>query len=107
MSLQDERGEVGEARRLHLRHERRHIDAAVLGSVGSQTPRGLLELALAADPPPSAGLVPRDRDVDEPLEEVALLRLCGAPDVLEHLVRREELILPDQVEPALKLRLRP
>src|SRR5438132_13807362 len=105
MSLQDERGEVGEACRLHLRHERRHVDAAVLGSVGSQTPRGLLELAPAADPPPSAGLVPGDRDVDEPLEEVALRRLGRAPCFLERLVRREVLAATQQLDPLCECRV--
>jgi hypothetical protein len=64
-------------------------------------------LALAADLVAAAGLVPRDRDVDEPLEEVALLGRCSTPDILEDLVSREELALADQAEAAPELRLRP
>jgi hypothetical protein len=63
----------------------------VLRCVRAEAPRRLLELALAADPVPAAGLVPRDRDVDEPLVEVALLRRRRAPRQLELLVRGEEL----------------
>ena len=93
--------------RSHLREHAFDVDSAVGRGEGRESPRRLLELPPRCDGTAAAGLVPGDRDVDEPLEEVALLRLCGAPDVLEHLVRREELILPDQVEPALELRLRP
>ena len=46
------------------------------------------------------GLVPRDGDVDEPLEEVALRRLGRPPGVLELLVRLEVAAVPDQLEPA-------
>jgi hypothetical protein len=63
----------------------------VLRCVRAEAPRRLLELALAADPVPTAGLVPRDRDMDEPLVEVALLRRRRAPRQLELLVRSEEL----------------
>ncbi|HEY3069728.1 MAG TPA: hypothetical protein VGJ34_05385 [Gaiellaceae bacterium] len=68
---------------------------------GGEAPRRLLELALAADPVSSPGLVPRDGDVDEPLKEVTLLSTGGAPDVLQHLVRGEVLAALDQLEPAL------
>jgi hypothetical protein len=67
----------------------------VLRGVRPEPPCRLLELALAADPVPAAGLVPRDGDVDEPLVEVALSRLRRAPRQLELLVRREELAAPD------------
>ena len=50
---------------------------------------GLLELTLAPDPVAAAGLVPGDDDVDEPLEEVALIGLGGAPGELQLLVRLE------------------
>jgi hypothetical protein len=48
-------------------------------------------LPFAADAVAAPGLVPGDREVDEPLEEVALLGRRGAPRVLELLVGREEL----------------
>ena len=60
----------------------------------------LLELTLAADPVAPAGLVPRDRDVDEPLQEVALRRLRCAPVELEVLVGGEVLAGADQLEPS-------
>jgi hypothetical protein len=64
----------------------------------------LLELALAADPVPAPGLVPRDGDVDEALEEVPLLGRCRAPRQLELLVRGEELAAPDELYALLKVR---
>jgi len=57
----------------------------------------LLELPLEPDPVPAAGLVPRDDDVHEPLEEVLLLGRRRAPGVLERLVRREVLAPPRKV----------
>ena len=65
----------------------------------------LLELALAADPVPAAGLVPRDGDVDEALVEVPLLWRRRAPRQLELLVRGEELAAPDELYALLKVRL--
>jgi hypothetical protein len=65
--------------------------------VRAESPRRLLELALAADPVPAPDLVPRDRDVDEPLVEVALLRRRRPPCELELLVRGEELAAPNQL----------
>lgn len=47
-------------------------------------------------------MVPRDRDVDEPLEEVLFVRAGGSPGQLELLVRGEELAAPDQLEAVLK-----
>ena len=75
----------------------------MLRRVRPEPPGRLLQLALAADPVAAAGLVPRDRHVDEALVEVALLRLGRAPGVLELLVRREVFAAPDQVEPGFKL----
>jgi hypothetical protein len=74
-----------------LPEDRCHVHASVLGSVRREAAGGLLELPLAADTVAAARLVPRDREVDEPLEEVALLGRRGAPRVLELLVGREEL----------------
>jgi hypothetical protein len=51
----------------------------------------LLELPLGADLSATPRLVPRDRDVDEALEEVAFRGGRGAPGVLELLVRGEVL----------------
>ena len=63
----------------------------------------LLELSLEADSVPAAGLVPRDDDVHEPLEEVLLLGLGCAPRVLERLVRLEVLASSREVEPPLQI----
>jgi hypothetical protein len=80
----------------------------VLRRIRPEAPRRLLELPLAADAVATAGLVPGDGDVDEPLEEVALLVLGGPPGVLELLVGREELAPADQIEAGGELvRLRP
>ena len=83
--------------------ERGHVDAAVLGRERVEPPGRLLELPLAARLVPAAGLVPGDDDVDEPLEEVLLGRLRGAPRVLERLVRGEVLTCPGEVEPAFEV----
>ena len=81
------------------RAERRFdVDAAVPRGVGAEPPRGLHELALAPWPPPTPGLVPRDSDVNEPLQEIALRRRRLPPLVLELLVRGEELPRGDQLE---------
>ena len=60
----------------------------------------LLELPLAARPLSTAGLVPGDDDMDEPLEEVLLGRLGGAPGILERLVCREVLSRSRQLQAA-------
>jgi hypothetical protein len=65
----------------------------------AEPPSRLRELPLAADRPAAAGLVPGDRHVDEPLEEVPLLRGCGAPGELELLVRLEVAAGAEQREP--------
>ena len=71
--------------------------------VGPESPRRLLELALAPDMVPALRLVPGHGDVDETLEEVSLLGRRRAPRVLERLVRGEELAAPNQLEPAREL----
>ena len=66
-----------------------------------QAARRLLELPLAREAAAGhAGVMPGDDHVDEALEEVALLRLCGAPRLFERLVRREVLLAARQLEPA-------
>ena len=59
---------------LDLREDSGDVHAAVLGRVGPEPARRLLQLPLAADAVAAPGLVPGDRDVHEPLEEVALGR---------------------------------
>ena len=75
----------------------------MLGRVGPESPSGLLELALAADAVAAAGLIPGDGDVDEPLEEVALLRRRRTPGVLELFMGAEELAAADQVQSTREL----
>jgi hypothetical protein len=75
----------------------------VLRREAAEAALGLLQLPLAADPVPAAGLVPRDRDVDEALEEVALVRRRGSPGILELLVGGEELASANQIEATSKL----
>jgi hypothetical protein len=75
----------------------------VLRSEWREPSRRLLELPLATDAPAASCLVPRDRDVDESLEEVALARVGSAPRELELLVRVEVAAGADQREAALKL----
>ena len=72
-------------------------------SVRAEAPARLLELPLAADPPAAARLIPRDRHVDEALEEVALRSVRGAPRVLERLVRGEELAGSDESDAPLEI----
>jgi len=78
------------------------VDPAMRGTVGSKPASGLLELALAARPVPATPVVPGDCDVDEPLEEVALLGGRFAPLVLELLVRLEVRPLTDQSDALLE-----
>src|SRR5919197_6412617 len=71
----------------NLLQHRRDLHALVPRRVRPEPPLRLLELPLAADAVAAPGLVPRDRNVDEPLIEVALLRRRRAPRQLELLVR--------------------
>jgi hypothetical protein len=73
----------------------------------TEAPRRLLELALAARVVAAAGLVPRDDDVDEALEEVLLGRVGGPPRVLERFVRLEVLAASRELEAAVEVRRRP
>src|ERR1700758_2407829 len=70
-----------------------------------QPPCRLLELARRRDGTAAAGLVPRDRDVDEPLEEIALLGRRRAPGLLELLVRFEVAAGADLVQSTLARRI--
>ncbi len=85
--------------------ERGHVEAGVLGCVGGEPAGGLFQLAFAADAPAATGLVPGDRDVDEPLKEVALRRFRAPPGVLERLVRGEPLAGPEQLDATAVVRV--
>ena len=74
----------------------------MLRGVRPESADRLLELSPAADLLAASGLVPRDGDVHESLQEVALGRLGGAPGVLELLVRGEVLTGSNQLDAAQK-----
>jgi hypothetical protein len=78
------------------------VDASMRGAVWRKPAARLLELSFGADPFAAAGLVPGDRDVHEPLEEVPLTRVGGAPRIFQLLVGGEELAGPDQLEALLE-----
>ena len=59
------------------------------GRIAREPAFRLRELPLAADEVAAFLLVPGDDDVHEPLEEVALIGVSGAPRVFERLVRLE------------------
>jgi hypothetical protein len=65
---------------------------------GEPQPR-LLELPQRAIPVPTLGVVPGDRHMDKPLQEVAFLRGCRTPLVLEFLMRLEISPRPDEADP--------
>jgi hypothetical protein len=73
-------------------------------SEGREPARRLVELPLAARLVAAAGLVPGDDDVDEPLEEVLLVRAGRTPGVLERLVGGEVLACTGELEPAAEVR---
>jgi hypothetical protein len=85
-----------------LLQQRFELDAAVGGRVRREPLDRLRELSLHADPASAARLIPRDGDVDESLQEVAFLGRCGAPGVLELLVRAEVFARADQLEAGFK-----
>src|SRR5712692_1179521 len=80
----------GRARALDLREHVGDVDAAMLRRERGQAARRLLELARGGDRTPALRLVPGDRDVDEALVEITLLRGRGTPHELQLLVRLEE-----------------
>jgi hypothetical protein len=85
-----------------LFQQRVELDATVCRRVRRQTPDRLCELALHPDPSAAAGLIPRHRDVDEALQEVAFLGRSGTPRILELLVCREVLPGTNQREARVK-----
>ena len=66
--------------------------------VAAEASLGLHELPLAAVPVAALGVEPRDGDMDEPLEEVALGCRRRAPLVLQLLVRLEVGAVADQLQ---------
>lgn len=88
-----------------LREHRGDVDVAMGGRVRTEPSHRLLQLALAAVPVRTPGLVPGHRDVNQSLEEVALAFLRRPPRELELLVCGEELAATDKVNPLLKVRL--
>jgi hypothetical protein len=96
-------GEVGKRGSLDLDEKVADVDPAMVRRVRTEPAHRLLELPLISGPISTAGVMPRDGDVDEALEEVALGWLGGAPEILQHLVGREVLPAVDQLEPALEL----
>ena len=78
--------------------DRVDIDPAMTRAVAVEASLGLHELPLAAVAVSALGVKPRDGDVDEPLEEVALGSRRRAPLVLECLVRLEVRAVADQLE---------
>ena len=91
------------ARLGHLSQEALDVDAAMRRRERRQPAFRLLELPLEPGAVPAAGLVPGDDDVDEALKKVPFGRLCGAPSILERLVRGEVLALPREVEAARQI----
>src|SRR5262245_583971 len=74
----------------------------MLGRVRPEPPRRLVELTLAAGSVPALSVQPGDGDVDESLQEVALVRGRGPPLVLEFLVRIEVAPGADELQPSLE-----
>ena len=87
---------------LHVLENAIDVDAAMPRPVRPQASRGLLELAFTASAVPAGGMQPRDGDMDETLQEVALCVGCLAPLVLELLVRLEVLARADEIQTALE-----
>jgi hypothetical protein len=65
-----------------LGEQRFELDASMTGGERLEPAQSLCELPLGADLASAAGLVPGNRDVHEPLEEVALLGGRRPPGVL-------------------------
>ena len=81
-----------------MREQWFQLDAAVGRGEGLEPAQRFCELPLGADLASAPRLVPRDRHVNETLEEVALVAGRRAPRVLELLVRGEVLAGPNQLD---------
>jgi hypothetical protein len=60
------------------------------------------KLPVHSDALSATGLIPRDRYVDEPLQEVALFGRRGTPCIFELFVRGEVLAGTDQLDAGIK-----
>jgi hypothetical protein len=87
---------------VQLRDKSLELDPAMSRFVGREPSDCFCELSFHSDLPSAARLVPGDGDVDEALEEIALLRGRRAPRILELLVRCEVLARADQRYALLK-----
>ena len=85
-----------------LREDRLQVEPAMRRRIRPESADRLRQLPFAADAPAAPRLVPRDRHVDETLEEIALFARRDAPGVLELLVRGEVLAAADQLDASLK-----
>jgi len=74
----------------------------VLRQIAAETTLRLLQLALTARAVPTCGVVPCDRHVNEPLEEVPLGCRRGEPFLLELLVRLEVFAIANQLQSAFE-----
>ena len=80
----------------------------MLGGVGGEPAPRLFQLPLAADAVSPSRLVPGDREMHEPLQEVPLARLCRPPGILQLLVGGEVVAGADQLEAeGVGIRVRP
>lgn len=66
--------------------------------IRGEAPASLRELAGRPVAVAPTRVVPGDRDVHEPLQEIALVRRCRTPLVLERLVRFEKSSRPDEAQ---------
>jgi hypothetical protein len=82
--------------------QRHEVDSPVGRRIRRQPATRFLQLALATDLVPAAGLVPGDGDVYEALEEVTFAGLGRAPGILQLFVGGEVLAVADQREAALE-----
>ena len=99
-------GDAGRGR-LDLTEDARHVDAAMRGGVGTEPPRGLLQLARRTGLVAVRGVVPGDGDVHEPLQEVALRSRRLTPFLFERLVRVEPALGAHQLDSPLETHTRP
>jgi hypothetical protein len=88
--------------RLELQEYGGDVDAPMRRRIGPEPPARFLELAFAADSVPTPGLVPGHGNVHQPLEEVPLGLLSGAPGVFQLLMSGEELASSNKFQAALE-----
>jgi hypothetical protein len=88
-----------------LCEQRLELDSSMRRRIGLESADRFAELPFHCNRARATGLVPRDRDVNEPLEEVAFLCRRGAPHLLENFVCGEILAGANQRDPARELRV--